>query len=152
MPVDQILMLVFWTLVIIATFIVEIETAGLVSIWFTAGAIASLIAAGFGASIGVQILIFIVVSALLILLTRPLSKRFMNTSFIKTNADRYVGMIGEVTKEIPNDGTRGEVKVDHVYWSAYTTGKTTLPIGTKVIVQDIVGNRLLVAKIEEKEL
>ena len=46
-------------------------------------------------------------------------------------------MIGEVTKEIPNDGTRGEVKVDHVYWSAYATG-ITLPIGTKVIVQTLL--------------
>lgn len=152
MPSEQIMMIIFWTLVIIVTIIVEIETAGLTSIWFTAGAVASLIANGFGASIGLQVVIFIVLSAIFILLTRPLSKKFMNTSFIKTNADRYVGLVGEVTTEIPNDGSRGEVKVENVLWSAFTTGKETLPVGTRVIVQDIVGNKLLVAKVTETEI
>lgn len=152
MPSEQLIMIILWTFIIIVTIIVEIETAGLISIWFTAGAIAALIANGFGVPTIWQVVIFIASSAVFILLTKPLSKRFMNTTFIKTNADRFIGKIGEVTRDIPNDGSRGEVKVENVLWSAYTTGKEVLPVGTKVIVQDIVGNKLLVAKVTETEI
>jgi membrane protein implicated in regulation of membrane protease activity len=85
-------------------------------------------------------------------MTRPLAKKLTGRSVVRTNADRFIGMIGEVTREVPNDGSRGEVKVNGTSWGAFTTQKESIPAGSKVVVQDIVGNKLLVAPISEKEI
>jgi len=150
MSTMQILMIVIWSLVLIGTIIIEFETADLVTIWFSAGAIAALIAAALEQNVFVQIGLFIVVSLALIILTRPMTKRFMDKTVIKTNADRFVGMIGTISVEIPVGG-RGEVVVDSNKWIAFTSAQEVYPVGTKVIVQDIVGIKLLVSKVDEEE-
>ena len=50
----------FWTMLAIILGVVEAATAGLVTVWFTLGALASLIASALGASVFWQIIIFIV--------------------------------------------------------------------------------------------
>jgi len=74
----------------------------------------------------------------------------MDKTVIKTNADRFVGMRGTVTVEIPVGG-RGEVMIDAEKWIAFTSAEEVLTVGTKIIVQDIVGIKLLVSKVEEEE-
>ena len=54
---------------------VEAATAGLVSIWFAAGAVAGLIAAWLGAGVAAQVVLFAVVSAAALAVTRPLVRR-----------------------------------------------------------------------------
>ena len=60
-----------WLGAIVAFGILEALTAGLVSIWFMAGGLASLLAAILGLGTTVQVVLFILVSAAALILTRP---------------------------------------------------------------------------------
>lgn len=146
--INDYLMIIIWAVVLIGTILVEFETSDLVTIWFTFGAIAALIAAALNVAIVGQVAIFIVVSLVLLVLTRPLTKRFMDKEVVKTNADRMIGMHGVVITEIPFDG-KGEVKADSQLWTAFTTKKDPIPVGTRIVILDIVGNKLLVDVLKE---
>ena len=148
MSPNEILMIVIWSVILIGTIVVELETADLVTIWFTIGAVAALISAALGVPIVYQFSIFIVVSLVLLFVTRPMTKRFMDKEVVKTNADRMVGMHGVVTTEIPFDG-KGEVKVSSQIWTAFSSLKTPIEVGTRVVILDIVGNKLLVDILKE---
>lgn len=143
--------IVFWAVVIIVSIIVEVETAELVSIWFGIGAIPSLILAIFEQNIGIQFAVFAVVSVILILLTKPLVKRFNQKNTIPTNSDRLIGMTAKVLKEIPIDG-KGLIKIDYQEWSAISKTNTVIPVDTEVVVVEITGNKLVVEPVTEIEV
>lgn len=149
MTPNEILMIVIWSVVLIGTILVELETSDLVTIWFTVGAVAALISAALGVPIVYQFVIFIIVSLALLFATRPLTKRFMDKEVVKTNADRMVGMHGVVVIEIPFDG-KGEIRVDSQNWTAFSSLKTPIAEGTRVVILDIVGNKLLVDILREE--
>ena len=148
MSPNEILMIIIWSVVLVGTILVELETSDLVTIWFTIGAVAALISAALGVEIVMQFAIFIVVSLVLLFAPRPLTKRFMEREVIKTNADRMVGMHGVVVVEIPFDG-KGEVKVNSQIWTAFSTSKNPIVEGTRIVILDIVGNKLLVDVLKE---
>ena len=87
--------------------IVEALTAGLVSIWFVAGAAAALIGALLGAGTGVQVALFLAVSAAALAATRPLVRRFTKDGTVATNADRALGETAKVTEAIDNAASHG---------------------------------------------
>lgn len=84
-------MIWIWLGAIVLFGVVEAATAGLVSIWFVAGALAALIAVLLGAGIWVQLVAFVVVSAAALALTRPLVKKITAGRSVPTNADRVLG-------------------------------------------------------------
>jgi membrane protein implicated in regulation of membrane protease activity len=147
--INEYLMIIIWAVVLVGTILIEFETSDLVTIWFSVGAIGALIAAGLDVNIFGQVAIFIVVSIILLILTRPLTKRFMDKEVVKTNADRMVGMHGVVITEIPFDG-KGEIKVSSQIWTAFSGRKDAIPVGTRVVILDIVGNKLLVDILKEE--
>ena len=58
--------------------IIEIVTMGLTTIWFAGGASAAMAAGLIGLGTGIQILVFLVVSVLLLVLTRPIAVKYFN--------------------------------------------------------------------------
>ena len=92
--------------------ILEAMTAGLISVWFVAGAVAAMAAAMLEADVMVQAGVFIVVSALALALTRPLVRRWTQTRTVATNADRVLGQMAKVTETVDNDNSMGAVYVD----------------------------------------
>lgn len=147
--INDYLMIIIWAVILVGTILVEFETSDLVTIWFSVGAIAALIAAALNVPIVGQVAIFIVVSLVLLVLTRPMTKRFMDKEVVKTNADRMVGMHGVVITEIPFDG-KGEIRVDSQIWRAFSTKKDPIKVGTRVVILDIVGNKLLVDVLKDE--
>lgn len=139
----------FWLIVMIVTGVIEAATAGLVTIWFTLGALASLIASVLGASVFWQIIIFIVVSAALLAATRPLVKKYLNDKKTSTNADRLIGASCIVTEGINTLEGKGAVKVFGQEWSAKCKD-TIIPKGMVVRITGIEGVHVLV-KPENKE-
>ncbi len=140
-------MIILWIVLIAVTIVVELATADLVTIWFTVGAIGALIAAVFQASELAQFIVFIVVSIILLFATRPLTKRMMEKGAVRTNADRVIGMIGIVTKEVtPNEV--GEVKVENDLWRAINYQNQSFVVGEKVSIDAISGTKLVISKIE----
>ena len=57
---------------------IEAATMALTTIWFAGGAVAAFLAAVLGVSVQVQLVVFLIVSFILLLFTRPLAMRFVN--------------------------------------------------------------------------
>ena len=130
--------------------IVEALTAGLVSIWFVAGAAAALIGALLGAGTGVQAALFLAVSAAALAATRPLVRRFTKDGTVATNADRALGETAKVTEAIDNAASTGAVYVDGKTWTARSADGSVIPAGTVVEILRMEGVKLFVKKLEEK--
>lgn len=130
--------------------IVEALTAGLVSIWFVAGAAAALIGALLGAGTGVQVALFLAVSAAALAATRPLVRRFTKDGTVATNADRALGETAKVTEAIDNAASTGAVYVDGKTWTARSADGSVIPEGAVVEILRMEGVKLFVKKQEEK--
>ena len=139
-------MAVYWFVACLMLIFIEISTVNLVSIWFAIGALFSMILAIFVDNFLLQLLVFIVVSIIALLVTKPLVKKLKSNDVVPTNVDRVIGKKAEVIKKITPD-EYGEVKVLGTIWTA--TSDTVLDVSDKVIVKKIDGVKLVVEK-EEK--
>lgn len=139
-----------WLGVMAVSAFVEAATLTLVSIWFAAGALAATFAAYAGASLTVQLILFVGVSIAACVAVRPLARRFVAPNVVPTNADRLLGAEARVTEEIDNAAPSGAVYVDGKTWTARSAGGEVIPAGTKVEIQRMEGVKLFVKKSEEK--
>ncbi|KFZ25736.1 MAG: hypothetical protein KQ78_02068 [Candidatus Izimaplasma bacterium HR2] len=139
-------MIVIWFVVIILAAVIEMNTMDLSSIWFSAGALFAFIFSLLDAGWIVQVIIFLVVSVSLLILVRPVVKKYLKTNVISTNSDRLVGKVAICTKEI-KQGERGEVKIDGKFWLAVISGEEDVDVDEKVEVIAIEGVKLIVDKI-----
>ena len=142
-------MLWLWLGAMVVFGIVEALTAGLVSIWFVAGSAAALIGALLGAGMGVQVALFLAVSALALAVTRPLLRKITAAKAVPTNADRVLGGSGKVTETIDNENSTGAVYADGKTWTARSTDGTVFPAGCRVRVEAMEGVKLLVNQPEK---
>lgn len=140
-------MMTIWLIAFLGLLLVEFLTVGLVSIWFAFGALAALITTFITESVLVQVLVFVVISIIALLVTRPLMKKFKVNGFEPTNTDRVIGKVAEVTKEIkPN--VYGEVVIFGTEWMAASEEK--IAVGEKVVVEKIEGAKLIVRREGEE--
>ena len=138
---------IYWLAIFIVLLIIEIATMGLTTIWFAGGALIAF-CAGFG--LGVQVGTFIVVSLLLLLLTRPLAVKYFNQERQKTNAESLIGQQALVTEDIDTIKAKGQVEIRGQIWSAKTDEPDgTIPKNTVVVVNGIQGVKLIVRAREE---
>ena len=75
---------VYWLVIFIVLLIIEIITMGLTTIWFALGALAAFLAGVFGFGTAVQVGVFLVVSIILLVLTRPIAVKYFNKDRTKT--------------------------------------------------------------------
>ena len=140
------MMIWIWLGAIVLFGLVEAATAGLVSIWFVAGAVAALIATILNVSVGLQFAIFLAVSAVALAATRPLVQKMKSGKTIPTNLDRVIGLTGKVTEIVDNENATGAVYVDGKTWTARSADGTVLPAGSLVSISKIEGVKLFVEK------
>lgn len=151
MSTPQVTMLIVWIIVIVLGIIIEEVTSSLVSIWFSISAAIALVFAIAGFYIYIQLAVFAALALILIIATRPLVKKMMQNTEIRTNADKLFGMVGTVKKTIEPDD-KGVVKVDFQEWTAISVNKKLIEENTKVVIKGIVGNKLIVDVVEEIEI
>lgn len=108
---------IIWLVLVIGLIVLEAVTYQLVAIWLALGAAAALIASLFHVSGTIQIVIFIAVSAVSLIASRPLVKKMQSAPKTKTNADRVIGQTAQVLQPISFE-QRGRVAVDGLDWSA----------------------------------
>lgn len=137
-------MYIIWAAAIVLFAVLEGVTAQLVSIWFVLGAVAGLISAFCSAPVILQVIIFIAVTVIALIATRPLVKKFINTKAEKTNADRCIGSEAMVIEEINNLIPTGQVKINGAVWSARSADGAVIPKDTIVTVDKIEGVKLIV--------
>ena len=141
----------YWLILFVAALIVEIATMGLTSIWFAGGALAAWITALLGFGTAVQIAVFVIVSIILLVLTRPYAVKYFNKDRVKTNAESLIGQYAVVVEDIDTLKAVGRVEIQGLEWAA----KTEEPDGkiekdSIVVIREIKGVTLIVSKKEDK--
>ncbi len=139
-----------WIAAIIVFGIAEAVSAGLISIWFVGGSLAGLLGAQFDAPLWLQIALFLSVSFLLLLATRPLARKMLQKGVIPTNADRVLGQTAKVTERIDNTEELGAVYIDGKTWSARCEDAQVIEIGEMVEIVKMEGVKLFVKKKGDK--
>lgn len=129
--------------------IIEAVTLGLICIWFAGGAVGAAIAAMMGASPLVQIIVFLVVSAVLVAVTRPIAKKRFNNKTEKTNVDALIGQTGVVEEKIMPESS-GQVKADGKVWRAVCESRE-IEKGAVVVIKSIKGVTIMVEEIGGRE-
>ncbi|MBR2520686.1 MAG: NfeD family protein [Oscillospiraceae bacterium] len=141
----QTIQVLIWAGLLVFFIILEAATVQLTSIWFAGGALAALITASLKASIAVQIAVFLIISAGLLVFVYPTVKKKLKTNLVATNADMNIGKQAVVTQRIDNICGTGAVKLSGVEWTARAQGDTAIPAGETVTVMKIDGVKLIVA-------
>lgn len=140
--------MIFWLIVFVILLVVEIATMALTTVWFAGGALAAFLAAYIGFGVVVQVLVFLIVSILLLVLTRPLAVKFFNQERQKTNAESLIGQKAIVKEEINTLQATGRVEVNGMEWSAKTEESEIIEADTIVMIKGIQGVKLIVEKEE----
>lgn len=139
-------MLWVWIAVIAAAVIIEAATVQLISIWFALGALVALILNLLNVSQNVQIIVFVAVSLVSLAAFMPLARKMNKKGFVKTNADRCVGIEAVVVEDISNLNATGQVKADGKIWSAKSADGADIASGEIVFVERIEGVKLIVSR------
>ena len=139
----------FWIIAMVVFLVVEAITVGLASIWFAVGSLAAMICAMLDAKIWLQIVVFLVVSAVALYFTRPLVKKYVNGKVQPTNADMAIGKECRVTETINNVEGTGAVYVDGKTWTARSENDEIIEKDELVTALRIEGVKLIVSKAEE---
>lgn len=143
---------IFWLGLLVVLLLIEAATMGLTTIWFAGGALVSFLAALFQIPLPIQIVLFIAVSLLLLIFTRPAAVRFMNQKTEKTNVYSLLGEKGMVTETIENLKGTGRVKVKGVDWTARTKEDgRVIPADTVVAIQEVQGVKLIVDRCADEK-
>lgn len=139
---------IVWLILMAALLVVELCTLGLTTIWFAAGALVAFIAATLGGPLWLSIALFIIVSIVLLIFTRPVATKYLNSKTTKTNAESIVGKTAKVTIAIDNLAPSGQVVIGGMEWTARSTEDgVKIPEGTLVTVEGISGVKLIVREM-----
>lgn len=137
-------MLIFWIVMLVILLIVEAVTAQMVTIWFAAGAAAAIAAEILGAQVWLQWIVFVAVSAVALIATRPLVRKLTKTRVQPTNADRCLGQTAIVVEDIDNIEGKGQVQINGIVWTARSSDGSTFKKDERVTVEKIDGVKLIV--------
>jgi len=138
---------IIWMIVAIGFGLAEGLTLGLTFIWFAGGALLAMIASFLGLPIFVQVIAFIVGSALMLIYTRPVAKKVLKIGATKTNVDSLIGKEGIVIKEL-KPFALGQVKVKGQIWSAKAFNDEAIAENERVEVVSIEGVKLIVKPMD----
>jgi membrane protein implicated in regulation of membrane protease activity len=131
--------------------IAEIFTAGFFILWFGIGAAVAGVLALLGLGAGWQWGSFVVVSGVLLVISRRFAERFTKQQPPGIGADRFIGKVGIVLEEIDNEKDTGRVRMDKEEWRAESESGEIIPPGMRVTVTRLDGVHLIVTSPTEGE-
>lgn len=138
---------IFWLIMIIVFAVAELITVGLTSIWFAGGALVALILSALGLDLIWQIAVFVVVSVVLLVFTRPWAMKYMKPRLVKTNYETALEKKVCLTERVDNLKGTGTAVLNGQEWTAraYEEGKT-FEAGEIVLVKEIRGVTMYVVE------
>jgi membrane protein implicated in regulation of membrane protease activity len=117
---------------------------------FAAGALVAAVVAFVGASVALEWLAFVVISAIGSAIFRPLAKRLDQGPTYAIGANRWVGREAYVLRDIPAEpGATGLIRLDREEWRAESLMGVPIPAGSTVLVSRVDGTRLVVLPLQE---
>ncbi|MCR4953875.1 MAG: NfeD family protein [Treponema sp.] len=135
-----------WVAVTIICVVIESLTLSLTTIWFGISGFVMVFLAFTPLPFYAQLIIFVVLSLVLLIFTRPIVKKKLNQKKIATNYERVIGQIAVVTKKI-TALEKGSVKINGMEWTAAVKEDIVLEEGSKCIIEEIAGVTAYVQKI-----
>lgn len=134
-----------WVAVALVAGLLEVASLQFVLAMFAGGALVAAAGAAFGAGLELQVIIFAVSSAVLLLAARPPLLRWSHrTSGAVTNVAALVGRQAQVVAEV--SATGGQVRLAGEIWSARMDRPgAVLPVGMHAYVLRIDGATAVVA-------
>lgn len=142
-----------WLAAMIILIIIEIVTVGLTTIWFAIGALVAIAISMLGGGTLLQITVFLAVSFVMLIFTRPFAVKYINSNRIKTNYEGIIGKVVRITQDVDNIAGRGNAVVNGQEWTVRAaTDECKIAAGELAKVVDIKGVRLIVEKYEEDPL
>ena len=135
---------IIWLVVLAILLVIEFLTLGLTTVWFAGGAFVAFLVSLAGGPLWLQLLLFIAVSVVLLLFTRPLAVKYLNKDVQKTNVDSIPGQKGIVTATIDNLKAEGQVTIQGMEWTARAKNGNTIEKGKVVRVTAVEGVKLIV--------
>lgn len=140
-----------WLVILAVLLVIEIATLGLTTIWFAAGALVAFLMSLAQLNVYFEIVVFLVVSILMLLFTRPIAVKYFNSKRIKTNYESVIGSVAKVTQTINNYNATGVVVVAGVEWMARAADDSyIINSGSRVIVKEVSGVKLIVEPLGEQ--
>jgi membrane protein implicated in regulation of membrane protease activity len=131
---------VLWLAAALVLAVVEVLSVDLIFLMFAGGALAAAVAAGLGAPLWFQVVVFCVVSTVLLVAVRPWALRTFRRSDVKfaTNVAAHVGRTAVVLIDVTPFA--GRVKLAGEVWTARSEATdAVLPVGSVVRVVRIDG-------------
>ncbi|MBO5022139.1 MAG: NfeD family protein [Clostridia bacterium] len=140
-----------WLAVIVVSVIIEVLTLDLVAVWFSVGAVVPFILSAIGGvPLEIELIIFVVPSALLIIFVRKYAQKLlfknMNT---KTNVHAQEGKRYRLLEDADFE-KNGSIKINDVVWTAVSENGEKISRGQLVEITKIDGNKMVVKRVEEK--
>lgn len=137
-----------WGAIIALAIILEATTNQLLSIWFVFSGLLVFILSLCDIPLTYQITIFVIVSFLLLIITKPLAKKLMHFKKEDTNLERVINKQAIVIQDIDNLKGIGQVSIGGNVWSAKSINNNVCIAKNEiVIIKDIQGVKLIVEKI-----
>lgn len=140
----------FWAGVFILALIIELMEPQLVSIWFCGGALISFVLALLSVPLLIQAGVFIVVSAVLLILSfKFFRKSILDRPKVPTNADSMIDqeilLLSDVDKTTLGDGLYKDIQ-----WKVIVDEDISFQKDEIAVIKQIKGNRLVIKKKEGK--
>ena len=134
-----------WLAVMIILIVLEIITVGLTTIWFAGGALVAMFVSALGGGTVLQIVVFLIVSFVLLIFTRPWAMKYIKTNHVKTNYEGIIGKVVRITQDVDNLNGTGCAVVNGQEWTVRATeDEKKITAGTLVKVVNISGVKLIV--------
>ena len=145
---DIMTMAIIWLIALIVLVIIEIISQGLTTIWFAGGSLVALISTFCGATLFVQIAIFLVVSIILLIFTRPIAMLHFNKKVVPTNVETLPGEVCVITEAVDNIGAKGKAELNGMEWTVRSASEGILiPEGARAKVLRVEGVKLIVEQV-----
>lgn len=137
-----------WGLIILSTIIIELLSADIDAIWFSAGALVALVLSFFEIHIAIQLAAFVVVTTILLFTAGKWTKKIMMTKNISTNSDALIGK-EILILESANEFDKGSGVINDVVWTVICQAGIKVEKGKHAVIAAIDGNKLVVKNKEE---
>lgn len=143
---EQTFQIVLWLVVFIVALLIELATTDLVSIWFCGGSLVALIMSFFKIDFVWEFVVFAVVTAVLLVISKLFLRKKLHTDDTATNADSLIGKEIQIISNVDSK-TPGQGIVRDVVWTVVSENDN-FEKGEYAIVKRIVGNKLIIKKKE----
>ena len=140
-----------WIGLFIILLIIEVFTVGLTTIWFAIGGLAAAGANTLGANLTIQIIVFLAVSIVLMIFTRPWAAKHLNKNRLKTNYESKIGEVIKITERVDNLRQTGRSIVDGQEWTVRSQDNNVILEKDELAkVISVSGVKLIVEKYKEE--